>query len=606
MLSTLSYGMEQENQEQKTIRGLWQVAAGEGLAGADLINTLLIEIFPMAGGILSETEEEELKRKRKNVIEALKEIQSTIQGFGPYNIDALAQQVILAKKAMNAIIQKHNDQWPYKSVPTDQWNEAVAQEAISVSKTHNIYIEGILAIINGIIDTRAKTKGSVQYHGWLGTVRNPLDSQLIEQTKENIVQALETATKTKIKRVVIQKKEAEEAPKIALPIQQEKEQINQKQNEDQIITLWNTAKGKLYKGKPYTGNMLLNDILINSLTAIDLDDAKKAEKEAKNNALIKILQQIQADQEEPSTDDISVLADKVLKVKMAMNVYIHNADNEWPANSVPTAQWNKTIAIKAIEISLRSQIHLSGVLNIISKIIDQKAMTKARSPMQLFSGYSSLDPKLITIAKKNILDAIRDPENIEAAKKLIEEAQQKNLPKKGIISIKPQTIIAPAKTGEKAVLPQPEPSILAPAPAQPAPTKTTEEGAALPQEGSSITTPTQLDPTKAERVPISPSPQGEPSIAETTQFIPVERSKKTVTRRGRKRTQRRRGTKAKAQAKKKQETTEETTERMPSKKRTQAQQKALKQKEFAKKRQLAREEALKKRRLARELGKSTP
>jgi hypothetical protein len=394
MLFFVSYGMETDNPLLKEIESLLDKVANK-LSGEALLQDVLIKTLPSkAGGGFKE-----MGAGQKDIEDALYAIQSkNLTGIEERNrlaqqIEDLAKNVVTAKNAINKVMGDYAQQWLYEFAPNSIWNEAVAQEAIKISKHLNIPLSGMVQIINELIKIRAKTRGPVKKSTSLfgGDVYSPLDSALEIQAKKNI----EEVIKNEAEKLKMQK-ELEQAPK------EEKEQIKQE---------------------------------------IDKKSAN------------------------------------VLKAKTFMNFWVDKLDNEWPANSVPTKEWNTIIADKAILVSMASKINPSGIVMIIDEIIDQKAKKKGGSYAMYVPMWSSgeLSADLIAQAKKNIRIAVINRVRLLKGKGT---SKQSLLREQEFIGTEVPTILIPTEEQEITVI---TPSATGPTPA-PAPSVVTPVSREIPAE----------------------------------------------------------------------------------------------------------------------------
>lgn len=216
LLSTFSYGMEQYNPMYQEIANLWQAAADQGYTGADLLNDVLINSLTIDPTATKAKAKLKQQQEQENIINTIRDVQmaKTKLSFSPdSDVDASANKIINAKKTISDLMNRHDDQWPNDSVPTSEWNKRIANEAIELIMGEKIHRDGVLKIINELIDQKARRKGTAYRSFGLIAATNPLKQEKITATKENIKKAIENQiepSKTEPKEIEVEQKKEQE------------------------------------------------------------------------------------------------------------------------------------------------------------------------------------------------------------------------------------------------------------------------------------------------------------------------------------------------------------------------------------------------------------
>lgn len=188
LLPTVSYGMRpttlpKKSITQQDIKPLYLEAVKKGYYDdTDSINDLLITLLPTNAN--QETQNEITKQIQTFYDENTE---------NKFNVSELASNILEAKQQMATTAENNDDQWTQEETPNNDWNQAIANKAITLNKEFNINTAGMLKIINEIIEQKGTSKSG-----------EPFDrQQLIVNAKKNIEKIIN-------EKIEIIKKETEE------------------------------------------------------------------------------------------------------------------------------------------------------------------------------------------------------------------------------------------------------------------------------------------------------------------------------------------------------------------------------------------------------------
>lgn len=196
--------------------------------------------------------------------------------------------------------------------------------------------------------------------------------------------------------------------------------------------------------KGLRGNDLINDVLISSLE-INATSAKDKKKQQTEHAdIINEIQHINNDPDKPALYQLQNLANNIITIKKEMLALANTLDNQWANNTIPTTEWNATIADKAIEVINSAKTNLDQILKITNETIDIKALKKGnpQGGWMTPSRFAKLNNDLIDQAKENIRNAITQKINATAIaqeKEIIEQETGITEPQSEPILTQPET-----------------------------------------------------------------------------------------------------------------------------------------------------------------------
>ena len=166
--------------KQEDIKKLWQAAKNKNYTGNKLLTDVLIHALTFEPSM----SEKQKKEQYNKVITDLAKMKSDENMTSEDTIKNLSIKVLKAKKIIGTIINQNDKFWSSNSIPTNEWNQAVADAAIANSIALNILPSHIINIIYEIINQKAKTKEA--------------DSALIATIKRNITNAIAAQIKATV------------------------------------------------------------------------------------------------------------------------------------------------------------------------------------------------------------------------------------------------------------------------------------------------------------------------------------------------------------------------------------------------------------------------
>jgi hypothetical protein len=201
LLPAASYGMREESIYQN-VQALWDEAATKSKYTSDnLVNDVLI----------SSLKTDDSKDIQNEVTEAIKGRIALTNQYDVQNcdVDALSINILNTKKAMANIATQNDNKWPKEKKPNDQWYEIMAEQAVELSKTNKINLDGMLKIISEIIEKKAPTKGPSKFTQITAKQITLAKKDIKETMKNTIIKVAKAAKKETQEKEAQEKIEAE-------------------------------------------------------------------------------------------------------------------------------------------------------------------------------------------------------------------------------------------------------------------------------------------------------------------------------------------------------------------------------------------------------------